>query len=134
MAAGADLPLAVPTGAAPEAAPAVPDAGPARADTLLPLPADFQRSWSGTLPDAPCTGPFCEIGTVDILMAVPIGLLLVFVLISGTVQLVRLLWTVASRGIDLLGHALDAGLELVERPLWRARSAAVRRRQEAGRI
>ena len=130
MTVGADLPLGAESGAAGKAAPVVTEADPTIAETSLPLPMEYERFLSGSA--SPCTGAFCEFGTVDILLAVTVGFVFGFVLIAGTFHLVNLLWAIAWRGFGLLRHALSSGLNMIARTAGGCVRAQRRRSRKRG--
>ena len=132
MTVGAGLPLGAEAGTAGEVVPVVPNTDPTSAEMSLPLATAYESMLSGAAAETLCTGAFCKSSTVDVLVAVTIGLVLGYIVIAGTVHLISLLCTVAWRGTDLLRHALSEGLEMIARAVWRARSAASSGKRETG--
>ena len=103
MTVGADLPLFVQAGAATKPVPSVLGAGPARADTLLPLFVEGMPSEAA--PEIPCTSLLCQIDPATDLVFLTLYVMLCVAVMLGALKLIALLRTAAWEIFYLLEDA-----------------------------
>ena len=104
MTVGADLPPGAESGAAVEAAPAVPDAGPAYSETSLPLPAFVERMPSEADEEIPCTSLLCQMDPATDLVLLTLYVMVCVVVMMSVPRLVALLREMAWEIVDLLAR------------------------------
>ena len=90
MTAGADLPPVAPAG---EPAPVIPQAGPAYADTTLPLPPFPGRTLPEAAAESTCTSLICQMDPGTDLVLLTLYVMLCFAVMTGMLKLVELLRT-----------------------------------------
>ena len=104
MTIGADLPPGADSGAAVEAAPAVPDADPAYSETSLPLPVFVERMPSETDVETSCTSLLCQMDPATDLVLLTLYVMVCVVVTMSVIKLVALLREATWEILDLLAH------------------------------
>lgn len=104
MTVGADLPPGAESGAAVEAAPAVPDADLAYSETSLPLPVFVERMPLEAPPEPPCTSLLCQMDPATDLVLLTSYVMVCVVVMMSVPKLVALLREAAWEIFDLLAH------------------------------
>ena len=116
----AELPLFVQAGAATKPAPSVLGAGPARADTLLPLFVEGMPSEA--VPEMPCTSLLCQIDLATDLVFLTLYVMLCVAVMLGLLKLIALLRMAAWEIFYLLEDACVSAM--TARAVSRGRSPA----------
>ena len=124
----AELPLLVQAGAAAKPAPSVLGAGPARADTLLPLFVEGMPPEAA--PEIPCTSLLCQIDPATDLVFLTLYVMLCVAVMLGALKLIALLRTAAWEIFYLLEDACVSAM--TARAVSRARSPAGSARPATG--
>ena len=101
----ADFPPFEQVGAATEPAPVIPQAGPAHADTTLPLPPFPGRTSAEAAADSTCTSLICQMDPGTDLVLLTLYVMLCFAAMTGTLKLIELLREAAWEIVHLLRDA-----------------------------
>ena len=104
MTVGADLPPGADSGAAVEAAPAVPDADPAYSGTSLPLPAVIERMPPAADVGTPCTSLLCRMDPATDLVLLTLYVMVCVVATMSVIKLAALLREATWEIVDLLAR------------------------------
>ena len=102
MTAGAGLP---PGGQAGEPGPVIPQAGPAYADTSLPLPPFPGRTSPEAAADSTCTSLICQMDPGTDLVLLTLYVMLCFTVMTGMLKLIELLREAVWETVYLLRDA-----------------------------
>ena len=100
----ADLPPGAESGAAVEAAPAIPDADPAYSETSLPLPAFIERLPPEADVEIPCTSLLCQLDPATDLVLLTLYVMVCVVATMSVIRLVTLLREANWEILDLLAR------------------------------